>query len=103
MSQVSRGPMPPHLKAIWEKSIASIDPKEIDANFEKSRLAAAEDSFSGFVRRCVRRRAMPWSRIADDAQIELQRFALFMRGDGSLDTSEVDRLLAAIGVEVVGA
>lgn len=95
--------MPEHLQRIWEQSMAAVDPQQIEADFEKSQAAAAEDSFSGFVRRCVRRQSKPWSLIARTAGLDAQRLARFMHGEGSLDTQEVDRLLVVLGVELIGA
>lgn len=102
MSKIqSRGPMPKDLLSRWEQALDGVDRAQFDANFKKTESAAAEDSFSGFVRRCVHRRRKPLSALAQDAQIDPLRLVHFMRGDGELNAAEVGRVLAAVGVELV--
>lgn len=97
----SRGPMPPDLRKRWEEALAGVDHGRIDANLAKTEAAAAEDSFSGFVRRSVHRRRKPLSVLAKETDIELQPLAHFMRGEGELNAAEIGRLLEAVGVELV--
>jgi hypothetical protein len=104
MSEIkSRGPMPAELQRQWEEDLAAIDRDEVEASFAKSAAAAAEDSFSGYVRRCVHAGDKPLTVLVDETQIDQQRFADFMHGEGLLDTAEVDRLLAALGVALPAA
>lgn len=103
MTVPSRGPMPPDIRARWEASLRQVNPAEMDEIFAQSTAAAEEQSFSGFVRRCVHRQAQPLSRVAAAASIELERLAKFLRGSGTLDSSEIDRLLKSLGVELVGS
>ena len=42
----------------------------------------------------------PLTDVADEARLDLERFAHFMRGDGLLDSAEIDRLLSAIGIKL---
>ncbi len=35
-----------------------------------------------------------------DAQVDVQRLARFLHGESPLDTTEIDRLLAILGVEM---
>ena len=101
MSKIqSRGPMPADLRQRWEEALAGVDRGQIDANFAKTEAAAAE-TFSGFVRRCVHRRRKPLSVLAKDSQVELQRLVEFMHGDGELNAAEIGRVLAEVGVELV--
>ncbi len=91
----------PEIHALWEESRVGIDRTQIEADLAKSAAAAAEDSFSGFVRRCIRHGSRPISLIAEDARVDVQRLAAFLHGEEALDTTEVDRLLATLGVELL--
>ncbi len=93
----------PEMHALWEQSAAEVDRVQIELTLAKSAAAAAEDSFSGFVRRCVRQGGRPVSLLADEAHVDLQRLAHFLQGEGSLDTTEIDRLLSTLGVEVLAS
>jgi hypothetical protein len=102
MSKIqSRGPMPPELRERWERALADVDRDQFDANFAKTESAASENSFSGFVRRCVHRRRKPLSLLAKETDIELEILVSFLRGDGELNAGEIGRVLAAVGVELV--
>lgn len=102
MSQIrSHGPMPPDLRQRWEDVLAGLDREQIDANFAKTEAAAAEHSFSGFVRRAVHRRRKPLSLVAQETGIEPRRLSEFMRGEGELNAAEVGCVLEAVGVELV--
>jgi hypothetical protein len=92
--------MPPDVLQRWKESLAAIDPVQVEASFAKTQAAAAEDSFSGLVRRCVQRGGKPITTLVHEAQIELRRLADFIHGEGTLDTAEIDRLLSALGVEL---
>jgi hypothetical protein len=99
----SRGPMPPDIRKRWEESLAAISRDEAEASFAKTRVAAAEDTFSGFVRRCVHRGGKPITTLVDEAKIDQRRLAVFIHGEGPLDSPEIDRLLNVLGVELVGS
>lgn len=99
---VLRSP-PPAIESLWRQTVAGVDRDEIETTIAKSDAAAAEDSFSGFVRRCVRGHGKPVSLIATDSGVDVQRLARFLHGEGVLDTSEVDRLLAALNVEILAS
>lgn len=94
----SRGAMPPDIQSRWNEAQAGLDRKEIEATLAKAEAAAAEDSFSGFVRRCVRSAGQPVSVTASDAGVDMKRISLFLSGDGQLESGEIDRLLSALKV-----
>jgi hypothetical protein len=94
--------MPADIRHRWEQSVAAANPSEIDALRAKSAAAAAEDNFSGFVRRCIHRGGRPVSRLADAAGVDLLRLGAFLHGDGLLDSDELDRLLQTLGMELMG-
>lgn len=96
----SRGPMPPDVKARWEKSLAAIDPKAVDQQFAKAEAAAAEESFSGFLRRCIHQSGKTLTILVSESHVDRERLALFLRGEGLLDTAEIDRLLVVLAVEL---
>ena len=101
MNQIkSRGAMPPDVQKQWEAALAEVDRDEIEANFAKSEAAAAEDTFSGAVRRAIHCGEKALTDLADEAHIDIERLAYFMRGEGPLDTPEIDRLLAALRIEL---
>lgn len=91
----------PEIQALWEQSVAEVDQKETEAMLAQSAAAAAEESFSGFVRRCIRNAGKPISLLAADAHVDVQRLARFLHGESPLDTTEIDRLLATLGVEML--
>lgn len=93
--------MPPELRHRWEELLIGLQPEQINSNFDKSASAAAEQSFSGFVRRSVHRRRKPLTLLASETTIDPQRLAHFMRGEGELSAAEVGRLLQAVDVELV--
>jgi hypothetical protein len=93
--------MPSDLRKRWEAELAAFDPKSIEANFAKTDAAAAEHSFSGFVRRSVHRGGKPLSLIAEETGIALRHLSQFMRGEGELNAAEIGRLLESVGVELV--
>jgi|GEM_PF-4517751 len=102
MSKIqSRGPLPPDLRHRFQQALAGVDRDRIDANFNRTESAAAENSFSGFVRRSVHRRRKPLSLLSQDTGIELERLVNFLRGDGELNVAETGRVLAAVDVELV--
>ncbi len=96
----SRGPMPPDVKARWEKSLAAVDPQSINAQLAKTEAAAAEENFSGFLRRCVHQSGKTLTTLVSEAHVDRERLALFLRGEGLLDTAEIDHLLMVLDVEL---
>lgn len=104
MSQIpSRGPMPPNLRQRWQDAVQSLDPAQIEGDFAACEAAAMENSFSGFVRRSIHRSGLPVTAIAQESQIPPQRLADFLRSSGTLENHELDRLLAVMGIELLGA
>ena len=97
----SRGPMPADTRQHWEQGLKSLDLPQIESAFADCEAAAREASFSGFVRRSIHQAALPLSLIAERSQIGKQRLADFLRGRGTLESLELDRLLEILGVELV--
>lgn len=96
----SRGPMPPDVKARWEKSLSAINEQTINTQFEKTEAAAAEENFSGFLRRCIHQSGKTLTTLVGESHVDRERLALFLRGEGLLDTAEIDRLLMVLAVEL---
>ncbi|MDP1799690.1 MAG: helix-turn-helix transcriptional regulator [Planctomycetaceae bacterium] len=92
--------MPAEVRARWERSLADLDPNQIEADFAKSEAAAAEDTFSGFLRRCVHGSGKTISMLVIETDVSRDRLSHFLRGEGVLDSAEIDRLLAILGVNI---
>jgi len=101
-SIVTRGPMPPDVRRRWEEAVRSVNPTQVESDFSACEAAAKEASFSGFVRRSVHRAGSPITAIADQASIDSSRLVHFLRGTGTLENQELDRLLIALGIELIG-
>lgn len=99
----SRGPMPPDVKARWERSLAGVDPQAITTQFEQSEAAASEDTFSGFLRRSIHQSGQTVTTLVAAARLDRERLALFLHGEGLLDSAEIDRLLIALGIHVASS
>lgn len=103
MSQIqSRGAMPQAIRERWETALKALDPAQIEGDFAACEAAAREPSFSGFVRRSVHRAGLPLTQIEEQTGIPARRLADFLRGRGSLDNLELDRLLDTLGIELLG-
>ena len=96
----SCGPMPPEVKARWEKSLAAVDLQSVTDRFAIVESAAAEDNFSGFLRRCIHQSGKTMSLLVGEANVDRDRLSSFLRGEGLLDSAEIDRLLAALTIEL---
>lgn len=94
--------MPQAIRERWETALQALDPAQIEGDFAACEAAAREPSFSGFVRRSVHRTGSPLTQIAEETGISVQRLANFLRGRGNLDNLELDRLLDALGIELLG-
>jgi hypothetical protein len=98
----SRGPMPADLQERWQQALRAIDPAQIEGDFAACEFAARESSFSGFVRRAVHSAGLPLTLIAERAEIESKRLTEFLRGRGTPESLELDRLLVTLGIELIG-
>ena len=87
--------------ALWEQSLAEVDWAAITADMARAEAAAAEPSFSGFLRRCLRHGGRPISLFASIAQVDPTRLPRFLLSEAPLDSSEIDRLLSTLGVELL--
>lgn len=85
-----------------ETALKALDPAQIEGDFAACEAAAREPSFSGFVRRSVHRAGLPLTHVAEQTGISAPRLANFLRGRGSLDNLEIDRLLNVLGIELLG-
>jgi hypothetical protein len=101
--QPTRGPMPPELSVLWHQHLAGVDRSEIDRKFQLCEQAAAEPSFSGWLRRSIHEAGIPLSLLADQVSIPPLRLASFLEGQMELATGEVDRLCLRLGVVPVGS
>lgn len=101
MSQIeSRGPMAPDVKARWEKSLSAVDPQLVNVQFAKAEAAAAEENFSGFLRRCIHQSGKTLTTLVEESHVDRDRLSSFLRGEGLLDTAEIDRLLLVLAVDL---
>jgi hypothetical protein len=99
----SRGPMPESVQQRWQQSLAAVDRDLAEQHFAQCAAAADEDSFSGFLRRCIHRGGRSITVLARSAGVEPGRLTQFLRGEGELQTGEIDQLLASLGVELIGS
>lgn len=72
----------------------------LEAALDRSAAAAAEDTFSGWLRRSIRDSRMTFTAIMEDAGISRVDLSQFLQGTGSLTNSQVDRLIKAIGAKM---
>lgn len=96
----SRGPMPPDVKARWEQSLAAVDSQSVSDRFAIAEAAAAEENFSGFLRRSIHQSGKTISLLVSEANVDRERLASFLRGEGLLDSAEIDRLLTVLAIEL---
>jgi hypothetical protein len=99
----TRGSMPAHLRTLWEAQLAGLDRPDIERKFQLCQTAAAEQSFSGWLRRAMHEAGLPLTQLAEHAQIPADRLAAFLEGETELSTREVDRLCISLDVTPVGS
>jgi len=92
--------MPSEVKIRWEKSLAALDPQSVNDRFMIVEAAAVEDNFSGFLRRCIHQSGKTMSLFVTEANVDRERLAAFLRGEGLLDSAEIDRLLSVMTIEL---
>jgi hypothetical protein len=95
--------MPETIRRRWETSLTAVDRELIEAHFEQCAAAAGEDSFSGFLRRCIHRSGRPVTALGHVTGIDPQKLAQFLRGMGELQSREIDGLVSALDVELLGS
>ncbi len=97
----SRGPMPPLIRERWEQTLAATNREEIAVSFARCEAAAAEATFSGFLRRAMHGAGKPITLLERESGVSGQRLVEFLEGRGELDSREIDHIMAALGNTLV--
>jgi hypothetical protein len=75
--------------------------KAVEREFAMIVAAAAEPGFSGWLRRAIRNAQRPIQELALEAGIDAEQLRAFRRGEATLPSNAVDRLVLLLGLTLV--
>ncbi len=95
----------PQERAEWERQVAEVEGEwpELEKRFDLADAAAAEESFSGELRRAIHgtlQQGISLPRLFREAQVDWPTLDPFLHGEGELSSAVIDRLVKVLGLHL---